>query len=182
MRGANRKSRSPRRAASAPGGRPKSNAAMTLKAGRLALEKFIPYRLSVLANTVSRDIARIYDARFGLSIPEWRAMAVLGRFEPLSAGEVAARTAMDKVRVSRAIARMLRAGLVQRTTDRDDRRRSELRLAPRGIAIYRQIAPLALEVEAELLAALNKEECSMLDRLLAKLQSRAEEIGRGSRS
>jgi DNA-binding MarR family transcriptional regulator len=148
-------------------------------AGRLALERFVPYRLSVLANTVSRDVARIYDARFGLSVPEWRVMAVLGRFEPLAANAVAARTAMDKVRVSRAVARLLRAGLVARATDRHDRRRSVLRLSARGLAIYAAIVPLALAVEAKLLAALRPAERAALDRLLAKLQARAERLAAG---
>lgn len=144
--------------------------------GRLMLERFIPYRLSVLTNTVSRDVARIYHERFKLSIPEWRVMAVLGRFEPLSANAVAERTAMDKVRVSRAVARMLRAGLIARTIDRRDRRRSELRLTASGMAIYRQIVPLALGVEAELLAVLSATERTELHRLIAKLQARAEEV------
>lgn len=144
---------------------------------RLVLERFMPYRLSVLTNTVSRDVARMYDARFGLSIPEWRVMAVLGRFEALSAGGVAQRTAMDKVRVSRAVSRMLKNGLLQRATDKSDRRRSELRLSARGGAIYRQIVPLALAVEADLLAVLEADERRVLDRLIARLQARAEEIG-----
>ncbi len=145
--------------------------------GRLALERFLPYRISVLANTISRDVAAMYDARFGLSVPEWRVMAVLGRFEPLSAGEVAARTAMDKVRVSRAVARLLRAGLIVRAMDARDRRRSRLRLAARGLRIYEAIVPLALRVETEL-ASLTSGERRRLDRLLAKLQARAEAIAR----
>ena len=51
----------------------------------LELERFLPYRLSVLSNTVSQAIADIYERRFELSITEWRVMAVLGRFEGLSA-------------------------------------------------------------------------------------------------
>ena len=74
----------------------------------LDLAAFLPYRLSVLANTISRSFARLYAARFDLTIPEWRVMAVLGAYAPLSAGDVAARTAMDKVGVSRAVARMSR--------------------------------------------------------------------------
>ena len=151
-------------------------------AARLILEQFIPYRLSVLTNTVSRDVARMYGERFGLSIPEWRVMAVLGRYEPLSAIEVAERTAMDKVRVSRAVARLLRGGVIQRSTNRSDRRRSELRLTSRGVAIHGQIVPLALGVEAELLSVLDMEERRLFDRLLAKLQSRAEEIQKQCRT
>src|SRR5215470_16697842 len=76
---------------------------------RLDLDRFVPYRLSVLTNRVSSAIARHYSDRFDLSIPEWRVMAVLGQTPGLSAREVAARTAMDKVQVSRAVASLMRA-------------------------------------------------------------------------
>src|ERR1043166_3536149 len=76
---------------------------------RLDLPRFLPYRLSVLTNRVSSAIARHYSERFGLSIPEWRVMAVLGSVSDLSAREVASRTAIDKVQVSRAVASLLKA-------------------------------------------------------------------------
>ena len=44
---------------------------------QLVLEQFLPYRLSILSNTVSNTIARDYRDLFGLNIPEWRVMAVL---------------------------------------------------------------------------------------------------------
>ena len=143
---------------------------------RLRLERFLPYRLSVLANIVSRSVARLYAARFGLTIPEWRAMAVLGRGEPLSSNEIAARTEMDKVQVSRAIGRMEKAGLVRRATDRQDRRRGVLRLSAAGLRIYERIVPTALGYEKRLIAALSEEERRALDRLLAKLHARAAEL------
>src|SRR3546814_1367690 len=73
----------------------------------LELERFLPYRLSVLSNRVSQKIADTYAERFGLAVTEWRVIAVLGRYPDLSAGAVAERTAMDKVAVSRAVARLL---------------------------------------------------------------------------
>ena len=76
---------------------------------RLDLDRFLPYRLSVLSNRVSSAIARQYSDRFGLSIPEWRVMAVLGGSPGLSARDVAERTAMDKVQVSRALESLVRA-------------------------------------------------------------------------
>ena len=90
----------------------------------LVLEHFVPYRLSVLANTVSRTIAAEYQARFGLSIPEWRVMAVLGRYAPLSASGICERTAMDKVRVSRAVSRLL--GFIESDHYGDDAEMAEL--------------------------------------------------------
>lgn len=141
-----------------------------------ALEHFLPYRLSVLTNTISGGIARLYAERFGLAIAEWRVMAVLGRFGPLSANEVCRRTAMDKVRVSRAVARLVARRLVARRADAGDRRRAVLRLAAQGRAIHDRIVPLARAREARLLDALSAHERTTLDRLLAKLQTRADEL------
>jgi DNA-binding MarR family transcriptional regulator len=135
----------------------------------LELERFLPYRLSVLSNTISQAIAREYAERFDLSITEWRVIAVLGRYPGLSANEVAERTAMDKVAVSRAVARLIDAGRLTRDTHGDDRRRSVLELTPRGQRLYEQIAPLALRRERDLLETLDAEEQRWLDRILDKL-------------
>ena len=75
----------------------------------LILEDFLPYRLAVLSHTVSTKIAGVYDKRFGLTIPEWRVLAILGRFPGLSAVEVAERTMLDKVAVSRAVTKLIRS-------------------------------------------------------------------------
>ena len=135
----------------------------------LELERFLPYRLSVLSNRISGAIAREYSQRFGLGVTEWRVMAVLGRYPDLSAGEVAQRTAMDKVAVSRAVASLLEAGRLQRDIHDGDRRRSVLRLSPAGHAIYDQVAPLALAFERNLLGDMDAAERALLFRLLDRL-------------
>lgn len=135
----------------------------------LELERFLPYRLSVLSNNVSQAIARQYAERFDLSVNEWRAMAILGRYPGISANEVAERTAMDKVAVSRALSRLIEAGRVRRSTHGDDRRRSVLELSARGRKVYEQVAPMALRHEQRLLAHLDPQERDWLDRILAKL-------------
>ena len=122
----------------------------------LRLERFLPYRLSVLSNRVSQDIARLYSARFNLSITEWRVMAVLGQQSPLSANTVAERTAMDKVAVSRAVSGLLHKSFLTRTTDTGDRRRSSLQLSTAGYAVFDEIVPLALGIEHKILQALPK--------------------------
>jgi DNA-binding MarR family transcriptional regulator len=121
---------------------------------KLNLEGFLPYRLSVLSNTVSSAIAAAYFANFGLSIPEWRVMAVLAANPGLSAAEVTARTAMDKVAVSRAVATLLSASRLQRTTAPADRRRTHLALSSAGVRVY-----------------------ATLDRILRVLLGRAVELG-----
>ena len=144
--------------------------------GSLQLDRFIPYRLSVLTNTVSLVIAGAYEREFGLSIPQWRVMAVLARYPDLSAVEVAERTAMDKVAVSRAIQGLLDEKRVLRAFDKGDRRRSILRLSAAGQAVYTRVAPMALRYEAELLSALSPTDQRTLDRLLARLMGQAKSM------
>lgn len=141
------------------------------------LEGFLPYRLSVLSNTVSSAIAGAYAQRFGLTIPEWRITAVLGRFPDIAAREVAEKTAMDKVAVSRAVNRLRSAGLVNHKLAETDRRRSILTLSDRGKALLEQIAPLAMAYEARLLEGFSDVERGLLDAALLRLLHRAEEIG-----
>jgi DNA-binding MarR family transcriptional regulator len=144
----------------------------TLEHARLDLDHFLPYRLSILSNRASVAIARHYSDRFGLSIPEWRIMAVLGQTPGLSARDVAARTAMDKVQVSRAVASLVEARRVKRDGDETDGRITRLSLTPRGQAIYDEVVPLALHLEEVFLAALTLEERKLLDRLMDKLTDR----------
>ena len=144
---------------------------------KLHLEKFLPYRLSVLSNTVSSAIASAYFMNFGLSIPEWRVMAVLAANPGLSAAEVTARTAMDKVAVSRAVAALLTAGRLHRTTAPKDRRRTHLALTRAGERVYSRVVPMALEYERHLIAPLSRRDRAALDRLVRVLLGRAVEIG-----
>jgi DNA-binding MarR family transcriptional regulator len=143
----------------------------------LELDRFLPYRLSVLSNTVSTAIAGAYHERFGLSIPEWRVMAVLASTPDLSAAEVAQRTAMDKVAVSRAVASLLKRRRIARQMARADRRRSLLQLSPAGRRVYAQVVPFALAYERALIATLSAQERATLDRAIRILLGRATEMG-----
>ena len=138
----------------------------------LILEEFLPYRLSVLSHTISTNIARVYEKRFGVSIPEWRVIAILGRFPGLSAVEVADRTLMDKVAVSRAVTKLIKNGRIDRQFADADRRRSILNLSEEGREVHNEIAPLALQFERELLQDISEDDYetynSILDRLLSK--------------
>lgn len=143
---------------------------------QLHLDRFVPYRLAVLTNIVSMSIANAYEQEFGLSIPEWRVLAVLARFPNLSAIEVSERAALDKVAVSRAVQSLVLAKRIVRTYDKGDRRRSKLRLSPAGRAIYTRVAPLALGYERRLLRTLSNQERRALNRLIGQLIERAREI------
>jgi len=141
----------------------------------LVLEDFLPYRLAVLAHKTSRELSGVYGERFGLSIPEWRILANLGRFGPLYAGELAERSSMDKPKVTRALQRLEAAGIVQRAVDAEDRRQVRLALTRRGRAMFREIATLALDWERQFLSPLSEAERRTLDRILTKLMRRGED-------
>lgn len=141
------------------------------EAAALSLDGFLPYRLSVLSNAVSRKIAKIYEQEFELSVWQWRIIAVLGEREGLTSTEVAQRTLMDKPTVSRAAASLIERGILERSIDSDDRRRAPMRLTDEGKAIYAAVIPRAMESERELLDAISAEEAATLHRLLSRLSA-----------
>jgi DNA-binding MarR family transcriptional regulator len=139
----------------------------------LELENFLPYRLSILAQIVSESLHDLYAEPFALTVTQWRVMAALGRFAPLTASDVGQRIVMDKVAVSRAVAGLMERGLVERATDRADRRRASLRLSARGRAMHARIVPIALAYEERLYEALSAEERRSFDALTERLFAHA---------
>ncbi|HPF21969.1 MAG: MarR family winged helix-turn-helix transcriptional regulator [Hyphomonas sp.] len=139
----------------------------------LRLREFLPYRLSVLSNTISRRIADLYDREFGLTIWQWRVMAVTGDTPGISATDIGQRTAMDKVAVSRAVAGLIELGYLERKASEDDGRRSQLYLTRTGQSVYDEIVPMALSEEQALEAVLTPEERVELTRLMEKLAGSA---------
>ncbi|MDP1963660.1 MAG: MarR family transcriptional regulator [Reyranella sp.] len=142
----------------------------------LELEKFLPYRLSVLAQLVSESLHDLYAQPFGLTVTQWRVMAALGRFAPLTASDVGQRIIMDKVAVSRAVAGLMKRALIERATDRSDRRRASLKLSARGRAMHAQIVPLARDYEERLYRALSPDERRSFDALADRLFAHAQTL------
>ena len=120
----------------------------------LVLAEFLPYRLSVLANRISRELSRLYADRFDLGITQWRVLAVLGLHPGISADEVCRHTELDKVAVSRAVQHLRDKKLVSRRLDTADRRKSVLKLTSRGQSTYQRIVPQARRYEQQLRANL----------------------------
>jgi DNA-binding MarR family transcriptional regulator len=156
-------------------GTTKARAARSTPATSFDLDGFLPYRLAVLAETVSRAFSSVYRQQFGLSVAEWRILANLTAKGPLTAGEVAARSNLDKPKVTRALGRLTSRGLIVRSVGERDRRKAHIRVSATGARLFRQIAPLALEWEHQLLGALTKDQHVVLARSLDALNARAHE-------
>lgn len=133
------------------------------------LADFMPYRLSVTSNAVSTVIAGEYRSRFGLKIPDWRVMAVLGDIASGTQRELVAATKMDKVAVNRACKVLEHRGLIARSPNERDGRSHHLELTAAGRAMYEEIMPLAMDMERRIFAPLAGREKEQLRITLGKL-------------
>ena len=113
----------------------------------LILDRFLPYRLSYTSSLVSDAIADTYKALFGLSIPEWRLVALIAEREGITQQEIGSLSRMDKVTVSRAAIALTDRGLIERQPNPADKRSQLLALSEAGRMLYASVAPKALEME-----------------------------------
>ena len=140
------------------------------------LSKFLPYQLSITSNAVSGRIAQEYRQHFGLSVPEWRVMAVLGDGGALTQRDLTSRTLMDKVAVNRACKVLEERGLAMRTPNAQDGRSHHLTLTDTGRAMYAQIMPLALEMERRVFASFSPAEVDLFRSLLDRVREQVGEL------
>jgi DNA-binding MarR family transcriptional regulator len=145
---------------------------------KLHLGEYLPYRLSVAANAVSQLIARAYEDRLGLRVPQWRLIAVLADEGALTPQALCERTVMDKVTITRAAQALVKRRLIRREPNTSDGRSHRLRLTKAGVELHRQIAPLALDYEDQLLAGVASRAVEQLKKQLRRLQQTAEALRR----
>ena len=125
------------------------------------LDEFLPYRLTVAAQQVSRRLARLYAGE-GLSVPEWRVLAHLNHSGAVSVRDIHDRVSLDKSVVSRAATRLDRAGLLRKSVDAGDRRLVALELTPEGRALMDRLTVLAEAFQARLMAELGPDAATTL--------------------
>ncbi|WP_083469114.1 MarR family winged helix-turn-helix transcriptional regulator [Methylobacterium variabile] len=137
---------------------------------RLDLLSFVPFRLNRLATEFSNALAADY-ARFGIDVPEWRVMATLGMHDgPRSANYVVRCTRTHKSRISRAVGQLTKLGFIERLESDDDRREIMLQLTSTGRRVYKELLPLLLAREKELLSCLGPAQAKALDDVLNVLE------------
>ena len=140
------------------------------------LDDFLPYQLSTSSNAVSDLIAREYKSRFGLKVPEWRVMAVLGTRGASTQRHLVEATLMDKVTVNRAVKNLVDRALLDRSPNSADGRSHHLLLSATGRDLYEQIMPAALVMEKKIMAVLSAGEQAQLSAMLAKVKKSADTL------
>jgi DNA-binding MarR family transcriptional regulator len=120
----------------------------------LILEDFIPYRLNKAAEAISLRFASLYREQYGLTRPEWRALATLGQFGTLTATAIGTHSSMHKTKVSRAVFALEQRRWLRRKRHDIDRRIENLELTAAGRKAYAALAKVAHAFEEELLSRL----------------------------
>jgi DNA-binding MarR family transcriptional regulator len=146
------------------------------------LASFLPFRLAVVSDCVARVFSDNYVESSDLTIPEWRALAVIAEHQELSPTAVGHHTAMDKVKVSRAAQSLVTKGLLRQSQDPRDGRGRLLRLTRKGAAIHARIVPLATRLESMLFDELSRADMVALNRALSKISTRLETNGGNGRA
>ncbi len=135
----------------------------------LKLEEFLPYRLNVVASVVSQALSRLYAARYGIGVPEWRVLVTLGQYGMMTGKAVGAHSHMHKTKVSRAVAQLEKRKLLTRRANRADLRESFLSLTPAGRAIYQDLAPIALDFAKRLAEVIEPADRAAFERAIDRL-------------
>jgi DNA-binding MarR family transcriptional regulator len=138
----------------------------------LRLDDFLPYRLSVTSNLVSDRIAQSYRALFGLTIPEWRMIAVLAEHAGATQQEIGTRTRMDKVTISRAAIALATRTLVERVPNPADGRSHCLSLTASGSELHARIAPKALAMEREIFGSFAPDRLRAFEAMLRDVEAK----------
>lgn len=133
------------------------------------LSNFLPYRVAVLSERISRRLSLEYGRSHGLSVAEWRVLVHLARCGEASVREIHRFANLEKPRVSRAVSKLASAGLVRKDESKQDSRLVAISLTEKGRTILREIIPAALDFEARLLDALSRKELGLLYEVTEKL-------------
>jgi DNA-binding MarR family transcriptional regulator len=118
------------------------------------LERYLPYRFTVIAGKLSAELAKAYKVRFGISMPEWRVLVNVGYTEDLSVRDIERRVSLEKSKVSRAVTKLEAKGYLVKQTDTDDRRLLKLTLTDEGTQLLRALIPIAQALQDDLNAKL----------------------------
>ena len=135
-----------------------------------SIEEWLPYRLWRLSRTAGDTLEAYYSEAFGLDGSDWRTLASLANYAPISAKALADILDVNQVQMTRALTRLQELGLLSRRTDKNDKRKVVLQLNRKGNAIFLKIAPKAHDLEKQIYSSFSVQERKQFDALLGRLE------------
>jgi DNA-binding MarR family transcriptional regulator len=147
------------------------------------IRDLLSYRLHVVANLLSRGAELRYRRQFGVSLWEWRSIALLGAVtEPLSLNHLAHAAGIHKSQMSRVVSGLAKRGVVRRASDPQDARGVRLTLSKPGRKIYDGLIRAAAERDAAFRDCLSAKEKQVFDEALNKLAGQARAFIQGEKT
>ena len=138
-----------------------------------SIEDWLPYRLWRLSRSAGDELEAYYSKAFGLDGSDWRTLAILANYAPISAKALADTLDINQVQMTRALTKLQDLGLLSRRTDREDKRKVVLQLNRKGNEIYQKIAPRAQALEDQNFSGFSARERKQFIALLSRLEQQA---------
>ncbi|MBT4520141.1 MAG: MarR family transcriptional regulator [Halieaceae bacterium] len=138
-----------------------------------SVEEWLPYRLWRLSRAAGDRLEAYYSRTFGLDGSDWRTLAILANYAPISAKALAEALDINQVQMTRALTRLQGLGLLSRRTDKNDKRKVVLQLNRKGNEIYQKIAPRAQAIEDQCFSGFSAGERSQFIAFLNRLEQQA---------
>ena len=127
------------------------------------------HELLKLSNRLMAPFSTHLADRYKISLNEFRLLMTIGALGSTASHEVAEKTGVNVMSVSRAVAALERNGRISVTTDPANRRRKVLSLTEEGKRLYAIMRPQSVKVAEYLFSELDRGDLETLDRILGKL-------------
>ena len=138
------------------------------------IRDLLSFRVHMVANLLSRGAELRYRREFGVSLWEWRTIALLGASDAaLSLGHLARSAGIDKSQMSRVVSGLAKRRLVLREAHPGDGRGVHLTLTRSGRKLYDGLIRAAAERDTAFRNCLSSRETDVFERVLGKLASQA---------
>lgn len=141
-----------------------------MKRSELHMDSFLPSMIRNLSEGMAVSMSQQISGRFRLNWTEWRVLLQLAEHSALTASDIVEYSAMEKSKVSRAIASLEAQDLIVRRVSEEDHRVKLLAITETGMKRYRAIVPRVLDWEKDLIEGLDASEYRDLLFLLEKLK------------
>lgn len=132
-------------------------------------EDHLPYRLLLLSRMIDRETARLLHKQFGLSLADWRLLAIGSAMGSSSASEIGAAGEIDRAEISRAFRKLEEAGLMTRDPDPKHRKRKIISPTEKGQALFREIRDERRRYFRSIMESLSAEDRLLMDACLEKM-------------
>jgi DNA-binding MarR family transcriptional regulator len=127
------------------------------------------YRLALLTRVNDRQAQNVLVSTYGITLGEWRTLAVVKYLGRPSVRAVARATQQDEGQLSRYVSGLIERGLLEKSVSSEDRRVNDLTLTTEGDRLYAEVMEFAWNLNKEMFVDLSRDEQQQLVTLLDKL-------------